>query len=383
MASCENTDTPNTDQANQNRERQWKLLDKRCTQLSDTVSAARIPFLLALTWSFAWFWGLYVYEYGYITILKKRYEAFYLLSQQVEEDNTKKQDNNKLAENSAPTITVENAFCLTVNNNKSTKTAAPANHPSQPNTTPPSAEKTPAEQTSNNTGNCVAAPKKEGQPQKKYSSAADIKGNVAICCEGSSNVIFNEATQNKKADEPQKSDKTKLFVSMCEKHMLKKDQLSLYNTPIDITEALTISHCKEVVKKQYEYYQDQLNESRWVTFPGGFQKVKTADLGVIANIGLLLILAWGFFAARRENHAILSFIDMSDQDRKFNRIFPSEFNLVCTTNLNAEQLCYAYHSVSQRFVFLLSKRSKPLLTLTLLLMSIPACVSAWNLVTDL
>src|SRR5262249_15637066 len=51
--------------------------------------------------------------------------------------------------------------------------------------------------------------------------------------------------------------------------------------------------------------------------------------------------------------------------------------------LSAEHVAYAYHSVAQRFVFIFSHHTKPLLALTLLLLSIPAIVAFWNLGTDI
>ena len=42
----------------------WRLVEARCDQITDAISAARLPFLLGLTWSFIWISALYVGEFG-------------------------------------------------------------------------------------------------------------------------------------------------------------------------------------------------------------------------------------------------------------------------------------------------------------------------------
>src|SRR5205823_14735362 len=51
--------------------------------------------------------------------------------------------------------------------------------------------------------------------------------------------------------------------------------------------------------------------------------------------------------------------------------------------LLAEHFAYAYRSVAQRFMFLFSQHSKPLLAFTILLCVVPALVASWNAYTDL
>jgi hypothetical protein len=47
----------------------WRLIEAHSKQLGDSVTAARIPFLLALTWAFIWAWALYAYEFSYVDVL--------------------------------------------------------------------------------------------------------------------------------------------------------------------------------------------------------------------------------------------------------------------------------------------------------------------------
>src|SRR5262249_7686172 len=55
----------------------WKLVNARCQQLADSVAAARVPFLTALTWSFVWAWALYSVDLGYLGTYRIRYANFY------------------------------------------------------------------------------------------------------------------------------------------------------------------------------------------------------------------------------------------------------------------------------------------------------------------
>ncbi|MEZ5357962.1 MAG: hypothetical protein R3F48_03965 [Candidatus Zixiibacteriota bacterium] len=52
----------------------WKLVDAKCYQLKEAVSAARIPFVLTLIWAFVWFAAIYNHEFSYTTELLKRVE---------------------------------------------------------------------------------------------------------------------------------------------------------------------------------------------------------------------------------------------------------------------------------------------------------------------
>jgi hypothetical protein len=126
-----------------------------------------------------------------------------------------------------------------------------------------------------------------------------------------------------------------------------------------------------------------LDEQRNVSFPGGFPKTFVNDLGVVALTGLLLLHAWLFFAVRRENHSIASFVDMDRHTQSIGRVFPKTFDLIPRYRfLSPEHLAYAYHSISQRFVFIFSTHSRPLLLATSLLLWCPSLVALWNLITD-
>src|SRR5690348_3712965 len=59
----------------------WRLVEARCSQLADSVASARVPFLLALTWSFVWAWALYGYDLGYLNIQRERYEGYQAFAQ--------------------------------------------------------------------------------------------------------------------------------------------------------------------------------------------------------------------------------------------------------------------------------------------------------------
>lgn len=53
----------------------WRLVDAKCSQLKDSVTAARIPFFLALLWGFTWFVANYNHDYGYTRTLVQRYQT--------------------------------------------------------------------------------------------------------------------------------------------------------------------------------------------------------------------------------------------------------------------------------------------------------------------
>jgi hypothetical protein len=50
----------------------WRLVEARCNQITDAISAARLPFLLGLTWSFIWVSALYVSEFSYTKDFRSR-----------------------------------------------------------------------------------------------------------------------------------------------------------------------------------------------------------------------------------------------------------------------------------------------------------------------
>jgi hypothetical protein len=234
----------------------WKLVDARCAQLADSVSGARIAFLVALSWSFIWAWSLYSVDLGYLVGLRDRYEYYYA---------------NSLTQN-------------------------PSNE-------------------------------------------------LKDWCARNSWRIANDR---------------------------------------ELPETDRINFCRQIAKSAFEWVEKAYRDSTLLSFPGGFGKLSVSDLGIIGQIGMLVILLWLFFAARRENHAIRAIVDMDAEARKRDSWFPQKYAIYSQDKyLSAEHVAYAYHSVAQRFVFILSHYTKPLLLLTLLLLSIPAIVAFWNLATDI
>lgn len=119
-----------------------------------------------------------------------------------------------------------------------------------------------------------------------------------------------------------------------------------------------------------------------VTLPGLPVPITVFDLGVIGALGLLIISIWFFFATRRENHAVRSFVDFKDEASKA-RWYPMRFVLEPQDqSLGTDHYSVAYHSVAHRFVFLFSRRSEPLLWTTICLMLFPVVVATWNCYTD-
>jgi hypothetical protein len=156
------------------------------------------------------------------------------------------------------------------------------------------------------------------------------------------------------------------------------------NIPMDAATAQEkLELCKTIIKLRLDWVSKGFLESTLITFPGGFARLHISDLGIVGQAGLLLILAWGFFAIRRENHAFRAIVDMTPESRRVSGLFPNRFDLTPTDPyFSAEHLAYAYHAVAQRFVFILSSYSSPLLWLTLLLCAFPAIVAGWNAYTD-
>jgi len=142
--------------------------------------------------------------------------------------------------------------------------------------------------------------------------------------------------------------------------------------------------CKKIVEMRHNWAEIAYLNSSQITFPGGFGKLHISDLGIAGQFGLGLILSWVFFAVRRQNHAIRAIVDMDEHSRKNATWRPSIFVLKPQdVTLSAEHVAYAYHSVAQRFVFLFSQHSQPLLLFTMALLFIPALVATWNLYTDI
>ncbi|MBI4273766.1 MAG: hypothetical protein HY659_03575 [Rhizobiales bacterium] len=171
--------------------------------------------------------------------------------------------------------------------------------------------------------------------------------------------------------------KNEAFVKWCERF-----PTSVKDT--NIPSELRLQLCAKSTKERYEWAEKAYLESTLVSFPGGFGKLSVADLGVIGEAGLLLIMSWAFFTARRENHSVRAIVDMDDVSRRRYYWCPRVFKLEPQDgHLSAEHYAYAYHTVAQRFVLLFSRHSQPLLLFTVLICLVPAGVASWNLGTDI
>lgn len=144
-----------------------------------------------------------------------------------------------------------------------------------------------------------------------------------------------------------------------------------------------LKHCKATVSKRYDVAHTNYMDSLLISLPGGMGRLHVSDLGIMGNLGLLLIFAWLYFALRRENHAVKSFVDF-DRATARQAVAPKKFILEPQDeNFSAEHYAFAYQAISQRFVFIFSSYSKPLLIVIGALMLLPAATCALNLFTDI
>lgn len=250
----------------------WKLIDVQCSQLSDAVAAARVPFLLSLLWAFIWAWTLYSAQYGYIgTFYRSRLDV---------------------------SLSLLEAGKI---------------------------------------------------------SAGEVAQRVRIDC------------RRVTAGKSEKLGKEKGWFK-------------------DLSDELTndeAKFCSSPIKERREWAEKTFLESTSMSFPGGFQKIQQSDLGVIGQLGLILVLVWLFYALRRENHAIRAFVDVNEHTRKTGQRFPVSYILEPQERFfSAEHLAYAYHAVSQRFLFIFSKYHRPLLGTTVLLVAVPAAVATLHVLSD-
>jgi hypothetical protein len=243
------------------------MIDAQCAQLTDAVSAAKIPFLLTLLWAFIWAWSLYSAEFGYLTTFYRARLDSSLLHK--EETGTR------------------------------------------------------------------------GALQFKIDCKRVTVGRLQV----------NESLPLEQ--QPALSPKEK------------KD-------------------CEDALTERRSWAEKAYLDSTAMSFPGGFQKIEESDLGVIGQGGLILLLAWLFYAQRRETHAIQTFVDVDAGTRRHGTVFTSEFILEPQDEfLSAEHLAYAYHAVAQRFLLIFVHFATPLLTVTFLLLGIPAIVATLHVVGDL
>jgi hypothetical protein len=141
--------------------------------------------------------------------------------------------------------------------------------------------------------------------------------------------------------------------------------------------------CDSAIRTRYLHLIKLHTDGWYLSLPGNVGSVTIMDMNLVGNAALLLLLLWFFYAARRENHAILSFVDIMEEDAR--RLwFPNQFTLAPQVKLfSSEHYAFAYHAVSQRFVFIFSSRSRPLLATSVGLVCLPALMALWNLWTDL
>jgi hypothetical protein len=248
----------------------WRLVEAHCKQITDALSAARVPLVLGLTWAFIWAWSLYAMDLGYIRPQFEHVER-------------------------------------------------------------------------------LIAKGKSAEPK-------DVAKVREICLAG-----------YRRADPGDSARK------------------ALKNLPDD-----EFKKCLERMEKSQEWTRKQLEEVRLVSFPGGLAKTTVADLGVVGQAGLILILAWGFFSTRREYQAVRAMVDIRVDPAGVGwkrtlgfQWSPQNYILVpAERHFSAEHLAYAYHSVAQRFLFILTDESRPLPVATVLLLFFPALVATFNLGTD-
>jgi hypothetical protein len=255
----------------------WKLAEVRAKQLADAVSAARIPFFLALAWSFSWVFALYTSEYGYIHTIHARYDYFQNLSSELKN-----------------TVTSTNK--------------------------PPSDEQT------------------------------LLREELSEFC----NRLVRETQEN---------------------------PITARTHKVDQIVHQTL--CDNLIASRRDKTATAESDSRFVSFPGGFGKVYVPDLAIMGNVGLSLLLTWMYFAARRENQAIKTFVEIRNGNRR------GLFRDICKYHLDpqdrrlsAEHYVYVYHAIAERFLFILSQWSQPLLRTTASLMALPAVVSTLHFLTD-
>jgi hypothetical protein len=244
----------------------WKMVDAQCTQLTDAVAAAKIPFLITLLWAFIWAWSLYSSEFGYLT-------TFYRT----------RLDSSLLYKDETAT---------------------------------------------------------SGALQFMIDCKRVTAGRLQV----------NESLSPEKQP------------------ALSPDQKK---------------DCEKSLTERRSWAEKAYLDSTAMSFPGGFQKVEESDLGVIGQCGLILLLAWLFYAQRRETHAIQTFVDVNSHTRHHGTVFTLEFVLEPQNDfLSAEHLAYAYHAVAQRFLLIFARFATPLLTVTILLLAIPAIVATLHVLGD-
>jgi|GEM_PF-4749486 len=316
--------TPGDDQ--EQRDVLWRLVDTQCSQLADAVVAARRPFLLALTWTFVWASALYTASFGHNKYLR----AYFV------EISTLARTEGAAAER------------LEAAKKEAAKRATGAEA----------------------AGPSPAAAASQAQVAAAADAAATKPATVA-------------ATNNPAAPKAPLEDLIKEYETARQALELHCRDLALVSSSSS-SSALRIERCRERVDVLAKQLTSSIDESMNVTLPGGLGKFSIGDLAIIGQFGLLLILSWSFFATRRENHAVRAFVDIDAHSRNTAGLLPTRFILEAKSRfLQAQHLAIAYKAVAQRFMFLFSAHSRPLMAFTVLLVAVPALVATWNAYTDL
>ncbi|MGY8666178.1 hypothetical protein Q3C01_28035 [Bradyrhizobium sp. UFLA05-109] len=176
-----------------------------------------------------------------------------------------------------------------------------------------------------------------------------------------------------------------LLKNICDAYVLKQASLpsSVEGEHVGISDEFRLNYCKTLVNARRDFAEKTYSEQWLISFPGGFGKIHVTDLGIVGNLAFVLILSWTFYAIRRENLAVESFV-RSDADRRNGYWIPKKFNLVPQGDIfSGAHLAYAYQVVAQRFLFIIATNSRPLLATTIVLCVFPAAVSFLDLLTDL
>ncbi|WP_157278132.1 hypothetical protein [Methyloversatilis thermotolerans] len=148
---------------------------------------------------------------------------------------------------------------------------------------------------------------------------------------------------------------------------------------------LALINCSEHLAKErnkMEIYADTRKQDIRPPF-FGLPKIQLTDLSPIGNLTVTILATWMFFAARRENHALLTFVDFDQHTRRNSTLFPTSVTLCGQDNyISAEHLCYAYQAISQRFLIIASSHSNPSRVAIILLTTFAPLTASINLIID-
>jgi hypothetical protein len=193
------------------------------------------------------------------------------------------------------------------------------------------------------------------------------------------------ALSTPRAAAPDKFQPPEAFKTLClERVFGKMKDFTIFGDKHAYDEQWQLLHCRNVILQTYEFASRARFESTMVTLPWGMGRMHISDFGITANVTLILILIWLLFALRRENHAIKNFVDFHQAYRPVKLTYQDPFIVVATEPvLSPEHYAYAYHAVSQRFMFLFSVRRSPLFFASMALGAFPAVISLLNLLSNI